>query len=75
MYICKNCYLNLIWSVVHVTETTEKNNLVITDMYYIVLLFDYYMRYVFFTDHRFMGADQRTQGGDGGTPLLRESGL
>lgn len=22
-----------------------------------------------------MGADQRTQGGDGGTPLLRESGL
>lgn len=34
MYICKNCYLNLIWSVVHVTETTEKNNLVITDMYY-----------------------------------------
>lgn len=33
MYICKNCYLNLIWTVVHVTETTEKNNLVITDMY------------------------------------------
>lgn len=38
-------------------------------------MFVYYMRYVFFTDHRFMGADQRTQGGDGGTPLLRESGL
>lgn len=37
MYICKNCYLNLIWSVVHVTETTEKNNLVITDMYYCFL--------------------------------------
>lgn len=34
MYICKNCYLNLIWLVVYVIEIIEKNNLVIIDMYY-----------------------------------------
>lgn len=42
---------------------------------YLLLLFVYYMHKVFLTDHRFMGEDQRTQGGDGRTPLLGESGL